>query len=375
MLGTPQPSISAFSIIIIVTSFFIVEKSTLVQKISQLFVIGFAGAELTNNHPIIRDLQERGLGGVILFDRLLATRAGDNNIIDPDQVRQLTSILKRHGGERLLIAVDQEGGRVNRFKANRGFPQVPSAAELGVADDLDQTYQSARTTAAMLKSLGINWNLSPVVDLAINPNNPIIAKFGRSFGATPAQVGNHAQAWIAGHHDCGLLTCVKHFPGHGSSRSDSHFGFVEITGCWQEVELEPFAQLIKRKLVDAVMVGHLYHAALDPDYPASLSHQIITGILRQRLGFNGLVVADDLQMQAITDHYSFGEACCLAIKSGCDLLIIGNNLQHDPEILEKGLVAVSRGLDEGFITENELEASWRRVQTFKQQLGKSNATR
>lgn len=345
-----------------------VNSSSLIKKICQLFLIGFNGAELTNDHPIVSDLNDRGLGGVILFDRLLANKAVDNNIIDHDQVRRLTEALRHHGGNELIIGVDQEGGRVNRFKADRGFPQFPSAAELGETNDPGRTYRAAHDTAVMLQSLGINWSLSPVVDLAINPQNPIIARYHRSFGTTWQEVCLHARAWIEAHHACGITTCLKHFPGHGSSDSDSHLGFVDITECWQEQELEPYRQLISNNLADAVMVGHLYHGGLDPDYPASLSRRIITTILREQLGFNGLVVADDLQMQAISSHYSLAEACCRAISSGCDLLIIGNNLQHDPAILEKAIEGILLGLADGSITKRQIETSWHRVQDFKQKL-------
>ncbi len=339
------------------------------QKIGQLFLLGFAGDRIDKDHPIARDIQQGNLGGVILFDRCLALSRKSNNIVSGDQVCRLTASLQKLAVDApLLIAVDQEGGRVSRFAKERGFPVTLPAGELGRSDDLQATKESGRQTARMLKKVGINLNLAPVVDLDIYQENPIIGRYARSFSADPAVVTGHAEAWIREHEKAGVLSCLKHFPGHGSSRTDSHLGFVDISESWQQAELLPYRQLISRGRAEAIMVGHLFHKELDPQYPATLSKSIIRNVVRRQLGFNGVVISDDMQMKAITGHYGLEEACCRALDAGVDLLIIGNNLVHDPDILIKVKEQIVQGLDEGTISEARVEEAWGRVQKFKKLL-------
>jgi beta-N-acetylhexosaminidase len=345
---------------------------SLEQKIGQLFIIGFEGDTLTPDHPVAQDIAKRNLGGVILFDRLLATSKKTNNISSPTQLTTLIASLQELAQKTLFIAVDQEGGLVSRFKNYNGFPVSPAASELGRSPDLQLTRQSGRQTAQMLSSVGVNLNLAPVVDLNIYLENPIIGKYNRSFSASGADVTAHAAAWVQEHRLQGVLSCLKHFPGHGSSRADSHLGFVEITETWQEIELQPFQQLISEGLADAIMLGHLFNRNLDEKYPATLSRKTIQSLLRNRLAFDGVIISDDMQMRAITDHYGLGEACCKALAAGVDLLIVGNNLDHDPLVFPKLRDAIRRGLDAGTITEERIEKAWSRVQHLKQSLTRSS---
>ncbi len=220
----------------------------------------------------------------------------------------------------------------------------------------------------MLRNVGVNLNLAPVVDLNVYEENPIIGKYGRSFSADGDTVTAHAEAWIREHREQGILSCLKHFPGHGSSRTDSHLGFVDITESWQDTELLPYQQLVRAGLADAIMVGHLFNKNFDEQYPATLSRATIQKLIRQELQFEGVVISDDMQMKAITDHYGLEDACCKALAAGVDLLIIGNNLDYDPMILSKVRDVILRGLDKGIITEARLENAWRRIQKFKQLL-------
>ncbi len=339
---------------------------SLEQKIGQLFILGFSGATLQPKLPIAQDIRNRNLGGVILFDRFLAASQDTNNIINATQLRQLTASLQELADEPLLIAVDQEGGKVNRFKQDRGFSVTPPAVELGSVTDLTSTILSARQTARMLQDVGINLNLAPVVDLNVYEENPIIGKFGRSFSADPSVVTAHARAWIGEHRQQEILCCLKHFPGHGSSRTDSHLGFVDITETWQDAELLPYRSLIGEGLADAIMIGHLFNRNFDVQHPATLSRATIQSLVRQRLQFEGVVISDDMQMKAITGHYGLEEACCKALAAGVDLLIIGNNLDYDPLILSKVRDVILRGLDKGIITEARIEKAWSRIQKFKQ---------
>lgn len=339
----------------------------IVHKIGQLFLLGFRGESIDPTHPVAEDISRRNLGGIVLFDRLLARKEDHNNIISASQVKALTSSLQGFARTPLFIGVDQEGGRVRRLKPDRGFPGTASAAELGQKNDRTLTAIHAATTAATLHAVGINFNLAPVVDINTFPENPVIGRLERSFSASPAIVSDHAAEWIKAHQTIGVLTCLKHFPGHGSSRTDSHLGFTDITGSWQDSELQPYKELIANGLAETIMTGHLFHKGLDPVYPATLSAAVITRLLRQKLQFTGLVISDDLQMKAITDQYGLEEAACLALAAGVDLLIIGNNLDDDPGVLARIIPAILRAIKSGRLAEQRINEAWERVQRVKRQ--------
>jgi len=339
--------------------------STLQQKIGQLFLIGFAGDILSLKHPIAEAISKEHLGGVILFDKFLAQKKDTHNIVSTEQLQKLTTDLQNLAGGDLLVAVDQEGGRINRFRKERGFPVTPAASELGSAVDLQATVISARQTARMLKAVGVNLNLAPVVDININQDNPIIGRYGRSFSDNGQAVAAHAAAWIIEHRAEGIQCCLKHFPGHGSSDSDSHQGFVDLTMSWRKSELEPYRILIDAGHAEAIMVGHLINRNLDAVYPATLSGTTLQTLLRQELHFTGIIISDDMQMKAITDHFGLEEACCKALAAGIDLLVIGNNLVHDPDILPKAKSAVLEAVRRGEISPQRIEEAYCFVQKFK----------
>lgn len=335
------------------------------QMVGQLFIIGFTGQTLSIKDPICADIRDRNLGGVILFDRHLASQATTNNITGSRQLTRLTSALQERSAGKLLIAVDQEGGKVNRFKEEYGFQLTPSAEELGATASTSQCTTSARQTAHMLKTCGVNLNLAPVVDINSNTTNPIIGKLGRSFSCDPERVCTHASAWILEHQKEGVLSCLKHFPGHGSSKEDSHLGFVDITDSWQEEELVPYSTLMANGFADAIMVGHLFNNDLDPRYPATLSQATIKTLLREKMQFRGVVISDDMQMKAITDKYGLAEACIMAFKAGVDIAIIGNNLSYDQNIFTDIHGEVVQAVDKGTLNESIIRSAWERVQYFK----------
>jgi beta-N-acetylhexosaminidase len=335
------------------------------KNAGQLFLLGFHGETVAENHPIIADIKERNLGGVILFERLLAKNLGCNNIITASQVKHLTTVLHNLAGRQLLIGVDQEGGRVCRFTTGRGFPVSAAAAELGERDDIVLTGIHSLSAADMLLGLGVDLNLAPVVDLNTYRDNPIIGVLGRSFSSDAEKVIKHAEAWITAHRSRNILTCLKHFPGHGSSRHDSHRGFVDVSETWDREELKPFAELIRLGLADTIMTGHLFNSHLDPEHPATLSRYTITEVLRKKLHFKGVVLTDDLQMKAITDRYGLEEAVCMAFAAGIDMVVIGNNLDYDPGILKKAIQAVIRSVKSGVLKEEMLAAAYKRVQRLK----------
>ena len=338
------------------------------KNIGQLFLLGFRGETVPEDHPIVADIRERNLGGVILFERFLAQNLACNNIITATQVKHLTTRLHSLAGRHLLIGVDQEGGRVCRFTVGRGFPVSAAAAELGERDDMLLTGIHSRAAAALLRGLGVNLNLAPVVDLNTFKDNPVIGLLGRSFSADADKVIKHAEAWVAAHRSQNILTCLKHFPGHGSSRHDSHHGFVDISETWSQEELTPFAELIRRGYADTIMTGHLYNSHLDPEHPATLSRDTLTGLLRNRLNFKGVIMTDDLQMKAITNRYGLEDAVCLAFAAGIDMVVIGNNLDYDSGILQKAIRAVIRKVKSGTLKEDTLVAAFERVQRLKKKL-------
>ena len=344
------------------------DQPSLDERLGQMLMVGFRGTRLANDHFILRDLREHHLGGVILFDYDLESRTHGRNIASPQQLRELTGHLRREARKPLLIAIDQEGGRVNRLSPRYGFPATLSHEELGRLDDPAETTRHAAAQARTLREAGINFNLAPVVDLRVNPDNPVIARYGRAFAADPAKVTTQARAYIAGHRQEGVLTCLKHFPGHGSSTTDSHLGFTDISGSWRRDELIPYRDLIAAGLADAVMTAHVFNAQLDQELPATLSPAVIDGLLRKELGFPGVVLSDDLQMAAISARHSLPEAVEKAVLAGVDILVFGNNLAYDEEIVPRVLAILRDLLRRNVIDEARIDASWRRIHKLKEAL-------
>jgi beta-N-acetylhexosaminidase len=333
------------------------------EELGNLFIIGFPGPAPPANSWIARAISEKSLGGVILFDHCLHTPELSGNITSPQQLRQLTTLLRGYGNDELLICVDQEGGLVQRLNHRNGFTATASAADMGNNNSFTRT--EAEQTARTLSSAGITINFAPVIDLNTNKTNPIIGKIGRSFSEDPTTVVEHASVWIEAHNKHGIISCLKHFPGHGSSTSDSHLGFVDITSSWQEQELFPFRELISRGAADLVMAGHLFNRNIDPKFPATLSHATITDLLRDKLGFTGVVLTDDMQMKGISDRYHLSEALCHSFAAGIDLIVIGNNLVYDPAVLDHAIEAVLHGLHQGIVTEEHLYSALDRVKKLK----------
>lgn len=337
------------------------------MNLGQMFLIGFDGCVLDRRHWLTAALEQGLPGGVILFDRNVDGSV--QNFSSPAQLRDLTAQLQCLSPEPLLIAVDQEGGKVCRLKKRDGFPASCSAAELGKEPPECSTAPAAAAMAATLAQHGINLNLAPVADLNLNSASPIIARYGRSFSSEAEQTAAHCQAFIEAHHRQGIACCLKHFPGHGSACGDTHLGFVDITHDWQEAELEPYRMLIKSGCADAVMTAHVVHCGLESaGLPASLSPAVVTGLLREQLGFGGVIITDDLQMKAITDRHGCREAARRAVLAGADLLIVGNNLVRSPDALAEGMAAIQELLDSGAAEVSRIEASLRRIAELKEKI-------
>jgi beta-N-acetylhexosaminidase len=337
---------------------------TLRERIGQMLVVGFRGLTPDDAEPVRSLIADGTLGGVILFsvDQLTG---GPRNVESPDQLRGLVAALSGAAtAAPLLVAIDQEGGQVARLGPSHGFPPTRSAADLGRGDP-SGTAAAAAEIAATLTDVGVTLNLAPVVDLAVNPDNPSIAAVGRSFSADPAVVTAHARAFIESLHAAGVTSAIKHFPGLGSAGADTHLGVVDVTDAWTEVELEPFQALIRDGLPDAVLTAHIFNARLDPDHPASLSAATVDGMLRGDLGFDRAVISDDLQMGAILDAYGFDDAVALAIEAGIDLLLIANQLVYEPDVATRVVDLVEQLVSDGRISEERIDASYRRILALK----------
>ncbi len=343
-------------------------KPSLAAKIGQMLMVGFRGLAVDDRHPIIHDIRDRHLGGVVLFDYDVPSKTPVRNIASPEQVKTLVAGLQKVASVPLLVAVDQEGGKIARLKEKFGFPPTVSHQHLGTRNDLAETHRQATVIAQMLRQLGINLNLAPVVDLKTNPGNPIIGKLERSFSGDPAIVARHALEFIKAHHEQGVLCTLKHFPGHGSSTADSHLGLVDVTNTWSRTELEPYTSLIRAGAVDAIMTAHVYNAKLDPENPATLSKPTITGTLRKELNYDGVVLSDDMQMGAIAQHYGFETAVRATIEAGVDMLVVANNSVYEEDIAARTIALIKRLIQAGNIPEARIDESYQRIQRLKQRL-------
>ena len=334
-------------------------------RLGELLLVGFHGTTLQDNAALDALVCETRVAGVILFAR---------NIVDAAQTARLTRDLTARAractGRPLLVAVDAEGGQVMRLGPAAGWTATLSHQDLGQAGDLAQTELEARRIGGMLRDAGINWNLAPVIDVGYNPANPVIVGVGRSFGANPKLVAAQARAYITGMHAAGILTAVKHFPGHGSSVDDSHAGFVDVTDTARpDVELVPYRLLLAEGVVDAVMTAHVYNRHLDAWVPATLSRPTIDGVLRSQLGWRGVVVSDDMRMGAIEQHYGAGDAAVRALRAGVDLILIADDrLPGDRSASAETLKAIRRALRRGRLPAGQVDEALARIATLRSRL-------
>jgi beta-N-acetylhexosaminidase len=372
-------------------------------EIGQLLVAGFGGARdphslrLEAASAIARDIAELHVGGVILF----APSRGARNVESPAQLAALVSELREHARASraraglaalpLLVSIDQEGGAVDRLPASRGFAQVTFPARtFGLALEqarepaqrrqvLAATRRYARALAAQLRALGIDWNLAPSVDVNLDPASPAIGALGRSFSAHPDVVADLAGEFTAAFSEQGVLATLKHFPGHGSARADSHTGFVDVTAHWmREPELAPYRRLLASGYQDAILVGHLVNGAIDRTQckagaaddprtwcPASMSRASVSGLLRDELGFAGLVVADDMTMAAIASEFSLARALERSLDAGVDVFLVGNHARHETQ---RFVDTIADGVAEGRIDAARVRRAAERVREMKLRL-------
>jgi len=323
------------SIGVISTSFS--QTDSLSIKIGQMLLIGFADTKV--DEKVLKEIKDGKVGSIIIFEKNIPK---SNSYV---ALKKIIWTYQQAAAIPLFIAIDQEGGRVNRLKEKYGFPRSVSAAYAGKSKSMDTVRFYAEATAATLAGLGINVNFAPTVDLASNPNNPIIAKVERSYSANADTVSMMAQAFIEEHRKLGIITVLKHFPGHGSSRDDTHLGIADVTSTWDENELTPYKKLLQAGYVDGVMSAHIVNKKLDArGLPGTLSDSILGKLLRKDIGYTGVVFSDDMQMHAITKHYGLEEAIKLAILAGVDVMTFSNNISGSEERTVDKVLALSKNL-------------------------------
>lgn len=302
-----------------------------VREVGQRFMVGFNGHTASADvRKLIRDF---GLGNVILFAR---------NVDSPEQVadlvRELQSIARDAGHSLpLLVAIDQEGGQVQRLRAPwTVWPPIKALGELGSED---AARRMGAALGAELSACGVTLDFAPVVDVDTNPKNPIIGSLGRSFSSDPEKVARLAAAMIEGLQGQRVAACAKHFPGHGDVDVDSHLDlpFSDVSRRrLQDVELRPFRRAAEIG-VATIMTAHVLYRDLDDQYPATLSPTIIRELLRGELKYDGVVFGDDLEMKAVAAKWSYGEAAALSAEAGCDVLLVCTEIDAQVEAME-GLI-------------------------------------
>lgn len=333
-------------------------------KIGQMIIIGVKGNAVSESDKVMQEIAEGKVGGIILYEKNINAKESYINF------KKLTWALQQKAPIPLFMAIDQEGGFVNRLKEKYDFPKSVSAAYLGNVDNLDSTRFYNEITAATLAGLGVNVNFAPVVDLATNPDNPIIAKYERAYSDNPEIVARHAREAIAAHNKMGVVTVLKHFPGHGSSKSDTHLGIADVTKYWQQIELDPYKAAIDSGYIDAIMTAHIVNKSLDTlGLPGTLSKSIMTGLLRDSLNYEGVIFSDDMQMRAISDHFGLEKSIRLSIEAGVDVLMFSNNIRNTENRTVDTVHRIIRELiEEGVIDESRIDQSYRRILKLKHQI-------
>lgn len=335
------------------------------HKIGEMLIVGFRGSEIDSSDTVAQDIATHNLGGVILYDRDMEL-GGKRNVISPAQLQALCSRLQSFKkGAPLLVSIDQEGGLVSRLRKENGFSDTVTHNYLGKQNDLKLTYRLSSVMAQTMSKAGINLNFAPDIDVAVDPDNFIVKK-QRTFSDNPTVVANHARQFIKAHRDVGVLCTVKHFPGHGSSSVDSHKDMTDVTDTWKELELEPYKALLG--CTDLVMTAHVFNRKLDAQWPATLSKKIITGLLRNKMKYQGVVVSDDIMMGAIARHYGLETALEKTINAGVDIILVANNKEYNPHTVTKIVAAVRKLIAQGKISTERIDESYQRILTLKRKL-------
>lgn len=339
--------------------------SLLRRYAGEMLIIGFRGDSVETDPHIKHYLQDIRPGGIILFDIDLTSGGGlgTRNIKNREQVAHLTSEMKKIADYPLLIAVDQEGGLVQRLKPRYGYEPLPTAYHVGTeVNNPDSTLYYADLMSAQLNEAGVNMNLAPELDIH-RSDCPVIGHLDRAYSANPDSVAFHAGLTMKSLAKNGIVAVGKHFPGHGNAISDSHYGLTDVTSTWNESELIPFKKLIDSGDLQAVMTAHIFNRNIDSELPATLSHKILTDLLRNKLGYDGVIITDDMYMKGIIDNYSIEEAVIMTINAGADMMIMGNNINtgFEADRPEKIIGIIVKAVRDGRIPESRIIDAHRRI--------------
>ncbi len=348
------------------------KEASLEVMAGQMVMVGFRGTGEASQQGDLPDLllsvQKGEVGGVVYFSRDVITKSGTRNIQSMEQIARLSALLQQNAPVPLFISVDQEGGRVSRISSALSGFVLPSAQTMG-KDSPENVFLAGEQTGRMLASVGINLNFAPVADCNINPTSPAVGALERAFSADPNIVALYARHFAEGLAQGGVIACYKHFPGHGSATTDSHLGLTDITAAWSQDELAPYTPQNRPSIPMMMMPGHLFNANLDPKYPASLSYAVVTDLLRGTLGWEGVVVSDDLQMEALSRFYSQKEIIQLAINAGVDILLAGNNVAYKENLASSMHRDILALVAEGSVTKERIRESYTRIMALKKQAG------
>lgn len=316
------------------------------RQAARLLTVGFYGQELDDT---LKALLDRGVGGVVLFAR---------NVGSAEQVARLIGDIKTYAGRPLCVGLDQEGGLVARLR--EGFTRVPPMRAVGAVGDPGLAERIGRLLGRELRAVGVDLNYAPVLDIDTNPDNPIIGN--RSFSRDPQVVAELGIALARGIESEGVASCGKHFPGHGDTSQDSHQELPRLPHAMERlerVELVPFRAAVQAGLA-SIMTAHVVFEAIDPEYPATMSRPVLHGILRERMGYQGLIITDDLEMKAIADHYGYEEAAIRGLEAGVDNFLCCHTAEVAHQIIDTWL----RAVDSGRVPYERLVDATERVEAF-----------
>lgn len=336
-----------------------VEAATIEKMAGQLMVIGFPGSSPADRSAkaLAKHIANGRAGGALFL----------RHNIKSGKASKATALSFLSASSQCLNAIDQEGGKVQRLGSKHGFSPIPTAQWVAGNKSVEEARAIYAQAGRELRSAGFNLNMAPSVDVH-DPKNPVIGKYGRSFSTDVDRITAYAAAFVDGFSASRVACSIKHFPGHGSSRGDSHDGFVDITNTWSQSELVPFKRLASK--APMIMGGHLYHPQFsNGKSPVTFSSKALVSKLRKGLGYNGIILTDDLDMGAIRKSFQLKEAIILALAAGNDLLLLSNSLSYDEDLPANAVRWISAAVREGRISQGQIKSAYGRVMRAKQQFG------